>query len=133
MGTVLASTLALSFATIELPAAWSERSDTTLEELVSTGGADLPERIGSVYAELAAESSTPEEAEAVLAQGTILSERVAAEVREAFALATRRIYWLTVLIVVIATALVLRIPELPLRTTHDRAAVKPQPVTEGGP
>ena len=130
MGTVLASTLALSFSTMELPAAWSARSDTTLEELVSTGGADLPERIGSVYAELAAETGTAEEAATVLAQGSLASERVGTQVREAFALATSRIYWLTVVMVAIATALVLRIPELPLRTTHDRAGPT-RPVTEG--
>jgi MFS family permease len=131
MGTVLASTLALSFSTIEFPAAWSARSDITLDELVATGGADLPARIGSVYAELAAESDTAEEAAALLAQGTVLSERVAIEVREAFALAASRIYWFTSLIVLIATALVLRIPELQLRTTHDRAGREPRPVAEG--
>ena len=131
MGTVLASTLALAFSTMELPAAWSARSDTTLEELVSAGGAGLPESIGSVYAELAAETATAQEAAAVLAQGTLLSQRVATEVREAFALATSRIYWFTVLIVLLATALVLRIPEVPLRTTHDRADLERRPVAEG--
>ncbi|MDH3205601.1 MAG: MFS transporter [Gemmatimonadota bacterium] len=130
MGTVLASTLALSFSAIDMPDAWSVRSDATLEELVSTGGADLPARIGSIYAELAAETDTPEEAQAVLAQGTVLSERVATEVRQAFALATSRIYWFTVILVLVATALVLLIPELPLRTTHDRAVLEPTPVPE---
>jgi MFS family permease len=130
MGTVLASTLALSFSSIELPDAWNTRSDTTLDELVSTGGAGLPERIGSLYAELAAETGTPEEAAAVLAQGTALSLRVATQVREAFALAASRIYWLTVLLVFVATALVLRIPELPLRTTHDRAGLEPRALAD---
>jgi EmrB/QacA subfamily drug resistance transporter len=130
MGTVLASTLALSFSSIELPAVWSSRSDTTLDELVSTGAADLPERIRALYAELATETETAAEAETILSQGTLLSERVAMEVREAFALAASRIYWVTSLIVGIATALVLLIPELPLRTTHDRAGLQPSPVTE---
>ena len=43
-------------------------------------------------------------------------------VRSAFAQATSRIYWLTVAIVILATALSARVPELPLRTTHDRAS-----------
>jgi EmrB/QacA subfamily drug resistance transporter len=128
MGTVLATTLGLSFSSMDLPAAWSSRSDATLEELVSTGGSDLPERIGSVYAELAAESGSPEAAASLLAQGDRAAGRVAAEVREAFVLATNRIYWLTVVLAAVAVVLVARIPELPLRTTHDRAGVGP-----GGP
>jgi MFS family permease len=127
MGTVLASTLAISFSTLDLPDAWRARSDTTLEELVSTGGAGLPGSIGSVYAELAVESDTAEEAAAILAQGTLVSERVSTDIRAAFALATSRIYWITLVIVAVATALVLRIPELPLRTTHDRAVVAAPP------
>ena len=131
MGTVLASTLALSFSTMELPAVWRARSGITLEELVSTGGADLPDRIRSVYAELASERVSAEEAEEVIAQGTLVSERVATQVREAFSLATSRIYWLTALLILVATALVLRIPEVPLRTTHDRAALEPHRVAHG--
>lgn len=128
MGTVLASTLVLSFSVMDLPAAWSARSDATVEELVSSGGADLPGRITAVYEQLAAEAETAGEAADLAAQGTALSLRVMTEVRDAFALATRRIYLLTVVIVAIATALVLRIPELPLRTTHDRVVATGSPV-----
>jgi EmrB/QacA subfamily drug resistance transporter len=131
MGTVLASTLALSFSRLDLPEDWLARSDTTIEELVSSGGADLPARIDAVYGQLAAEAATPEEAQAVLAQGAFLSDRIGTEVREAFSLATTRIYWLTTLLVALATALALRIPELPLRTTHDRAAMRPTQPVEG--
>jgi EmrB/QacA subfamily drug resistance transporter len=131
MGTVLASTLALSFSTLELPATFTERSGASIEELVSTGGADLPVRIDTVYQELAADAATPAEAEAILTEGERVSERVGAEVRDAFSAATSRIYWLTVVLVVVAIGLALRIPELPLRTTHDRAAVEAVAVTEG--
>jgi len=127
MGTVLASTLALSFAAMELPAEWEARSDAGIEEFVSTGGAGLPERISAVYAELAAESSSEEEAAGLLSRGAAASVRIGSEVREAFVLATGRIYRLTAVIAVIAMLLALRIPELPLRTTHDRA------VHRGGP
>lgn len=131
MGTVLASTLALSFSTLELPATFTERSGASVEELVSTGGADLPARIDTVYEELAADAATPAEAEAIRAEGERVSERVGDEVRDAFSVATSKIYWLTVVLVVVAIALALRIPELPLRTTHDRAAVEAVTVGEG--
>jgi MFS family permease len=131
MGTVLASTLALSFATLELPEALREREGASVEELVSTGGAGLPGRIDAVFAELAAQAGDPEEASALMAQGSEVSQRVADEVREAFSLATSRIYWLTVVLSCLALALALRIPELPLRTTHDRAALEPSPAAEG--
>jgi MFS family permease len=130
MGTVLASTLAVSFSALDLPATFTERTGASVDQLVSTGGADLPARIDTVYSELAAEASDPARAQALRAQGTEVSERVAAEVRAAFSLATSRIYWLTVVLVVVAAILALRIPELPLRTTHDRAALEPEPVGE---
>jgi hypothetical protein len=132
MGTVLASTLALSFSRLDLPEDWLARSGVSPEELVATGGADLPARIGSVYEQFAAEASSREEAQAVLAQGALLSDRIGTQIREAFWMATTRIYWLTSLLVALATALVLRIPELPLRTTHDRASMQPRP-PHGGP
>ncbi len=131
MGTVLASTLALAFSSMELPPRFAERAGSSVEELVSTGGADLPARIDTVFAELASESGDPAEANALIAQGTQVSERVASEVRQAFSLATSRIYWLTVVLVAIATLLAVRIPELPLRTTHDRASLEPGVVPEG--
>lgn len=122
MGAVLASTLGFAFSAIDMPSAWLERSDTTVEELVSTGGAELPERIRSVYVDLADDAETAGQARALRAEGVAEAERVAAEVRRAFTLATSRIYWLTAVIATLAAALALRIPELPLRTTHDRAS-----------
>jgi len=125
MGTVLATTLAVAFSTMELPAALTARPGSSIEELVSTGGADLPERIGSVYALLAEQAATPEEAAGLRAQGVLAAERVSIEVRQAFTDAKSRIYWLAAFVLLLAAGLSLRIPELPLRTTHDRASVEP--------
>jgi EmrB/QacA subfamily drug resistance transporter len=108
MGTVLAATLGISFAQIDLPAELTLQPDASVERLVSTGGADLEGRIEAVYAERAGRAG------------------VSSDVRSAFALAASRIYWLTAVIMLIAAGLTLRIPELPLRTTHDRASVAPQ-------
>lgn len=125
MGTVLATTLAATFAEIDLPAELTAQPETSVEQLVSTGGAGLGERIGALYEARAERASTTAEAAAVLAEGADVSERVERDVRAAFVLATTRIYGLTALIMVIAAALTLRIPEIPLRTTHDRASVAP--------
>ena len=120
MGTLLATTLGLAFAEIEMPATWAGDSDTPLEELVSTGGADLPDRISLLYLGLAEDAANPAAATALVAEGAAVTDRIMSEVREAFSLATSRIYWLTALIMLVAALLTLRIPELPLRTTHDR-------------
>jgi hypothetical protein len=92
-----------------------------VEQLVSTGGADLPERIVSAYGALAESAASAEESAALRAEGLASAARITDEVEEAFALATSRIYWLTALVLMLAAALSLTIPELPLRTTHDRA------------
>jgi len=131
MGTVLATTLGVAFSTMELPAALGDRSEASVEQLVSTGGADLPARIVSAYAALADDAASAEESAALRAEGLASAARVTSEVEEAFALATSRIYSLTALVLVLAAALSLRIPELPLRTTHDRAAVLAPPALEG--
>ena len=131
MGTVLATTLGVAFSTMELPAALGDRSEASVEQLVSTGGADLPARIVSAYAALADDAASAEESAALRAEGLASAARVTSEVEEAFALATSRIYSLTALVLVLAAALSLRIPELPLRTTHDRATVLAPPALEG--
>lgn len=129
MGTVLATTLGVAFAELDLPAGLAAGPETAVDRLVSTGGAGLPERVEAVYEERAARAASLDEAETIRAEGAALALRVAADVREAFVLATGRIYWLTALLLVVAAALTLRIPELPLRTTHDRAARQaPAPV-----
>jgi MFS family permease len=131
MGTVLATTLTVAFSSIEVPDALQASAETSLEQLVSTGGADLPERVASAYAALAQRATTPEESAGLRAEGAAAAARVADEVEGAFTLATTRIYSLTAVLLVLAAALSLRIPEVPLRTTHDRAAVRIPPALEG--
>lgn len=180
MGTVLATTLGLSFARLDLPETLTARAENTPERLASTGGGGLPDRVRAAYGDLAARIETavvqgdgaglaslarrsdlpahvraglgelagaPGDAgvqegralregadvaargasgqalaAAVRARGEQSAEAVAASVRGAFAAATRRIYALATLSMVIALVLTLRIPELPLRRTHDRVA-----------
>lgn len=123
MGVVLGTTLGIAFAAVELPVEVTGRAGATAEQFLSTGGSDLPNRIRGVYVELAADASTEAEAAALLGQGEKIASRVATDVRVAFTTATSKIYWLTALFMVIAAALSWRVPELPLRTTHDRAEV----------
>ena len=91
---------------------------------LATGGAELPAQIRVFYADLATEAPTEAAAARLRARGEQEAGRIAAEVRAAFAEATRRIYWMTALIMVVGCALSLRIPELPLRTTHDRVVAR---------
>ena len=166
MGTLLAGTLAHSFSALELPRALAAGPT---EEIVSTGGIELPARVRAAYDGLALEASAavrareadrlsalargpdvPEEAaQRLLPVAASLPEldaasadRVAAElgadiealgerralslrdaIREAFTVATSRIYTLTAVLVLLGLLLTARIPELPLRRTHDRAEV----------
>jgi EmrB/QacA subfamily drug resistance transporter len=119
MGAVLGTTLGIAFSAIELPAGVVDGGGS-LEELVSTGGAQLPERIRSEYAAAAQRAGTESEAARIAGEGERVALEAGRSVRDAFALATSRIYRLTAAIMVLAFALSLRIPELPLRTTHDR-------------
>jgi MFS family permease len=125
MGTVLATTLATTFSAIDLPAELSAQPETSVEQLVSTGGSGLGERIGALYEARAERATTTVEAATIRAEGAEVSGRVERDVRAAFVLATTRIYGLTALIMVIAAALTLLVPEIPLRTTHDRASIAP--------
>ena len=127
MGTVLASSLGMAFSSLRLPAPFVSEAGAPVEQFVSTGGAELPERIRSVYADLAAGAPSPEDSAALLAEGEEAASRVAGRVRDAFAEATSRIYWLTAALLGAAAVLCLRIPELPLRTTHDRAEAAHEP------
>ncbi|MDZ7778877.1 MAG: MDR family MFS transporter [Gemmatimonadota bacterium] len=127
MGTVLVTTLSVSFATLEIPPAVLDALPHETEQLVSTGGASLPETIRERYRGLAAEATSPERAGELRAEGQALAERVSGAVVTAFERATRRIYWLTSAIILVATLLTLRIPELRLRTTHDRDALQQGP------
>ena len=121
LGTVLGTTLGVAFAEMELPPALLRSPDSSAEQFVSTGGAGLPDQIRSMYEGLARDATTVEEATELRQEGASVAASVASEVRTAFALATTRIYWLTTAVMLLASVLSLRIPELPLRTTHDRA------------
>jgi EmrB/QacA subfamily drug resistance transporter len=131
MGTVLATTLAVTFASMELPEALAAGEDVSVEQLVSTGAANLPERVLSAYEALAERSASPERSAELRAEGLASAARIAEDVERAFTLATTRIYLLTSVLLALAAALSLRIPELPLRTTHDRVAVRVPPALEG--
>jgi EmrB/QacA subfamily drug resistance transporter len=120
MGTVLGTTLGIAFAALDLPTELAIAPGATAEQFVSTGGAELPDRIRAAFEDAAAEASTDQLAAALRADGERVATEVAAEVRHAFWIATSRIYWLTAFIMVFAALLSLRIPEVPLRTTHDR-------------
>jgi MFS family permease len=120
MGAVLGTTIGIAFAAIELPAEVRGAPEASLEQLVSTGGSGLPDRVRSAFEARASLAPTPVDAERVRAEGDRLANEVAGQVRDAFATATSRIYALTAVIMLVAVLLALRIPELPLRTTHDR-------------
>jgi MFS family permease len=120
MGTLLATTLGAAFAAIELPPGVGESSPASAEGSVSSGGAELLEQIRRAYEQQAAIAATPAEASALRDEGARVAEETSWAVRAAFADANRRIYWLSAFLVLLAGAFTLRMPELPLRTTHDR-------------
>lgn len=121
MGTVLGSTLGIAFAAIELPPEVALTvPGVSAEAFVSTGGSELPDLIRDSFERSAAAAASPEAAAIERARGESVATGVATAVRAAFTEATSRIYWLSAILVVFAGALTLRMPELPLRTTHDR-------------
>jgi hypothetical protein len=56
--------------------------------------------------------------------GTNASIQLNNSIKDGFTLATRRIYTLTFLIMIFASIATLRIPEIPLRKTHDNVSHK---------
>ena len=121
MGTLLGVTLASSFAEIGDEVGPLTNGAVVVEEYVSTGGAELPALIIASFEERAGRSESEQEAHAIRVEGEIVAVRVGASVRDAFRQATQRIYWLAAIMIAIGGGLAMRIPELPLRTTHDRA------------
>jgi MFS family permease len=57
MGVILATTLASSFAALELPASLGADDMGSVERMAASGGGALPDRVRSAYQELAAEVS----------------------------------------------------------------------------
>ena len=119
MGTLLGTTLWVAFSSIDMPTELTDRG-IVAEEFVSNGGAELPDLVRATYKNIAATEPVAEAA-LIMAEGERVAEEVAEAVRAAFALATSRIYWLATIITALGGILAIRIPELPLRTTHDRS------------
>ena len=119
MGTLLGTTLWVAFSSIDMPTEVTDRG-IVAEEFVSNGGAELPDLVRATYENIAATEPVAEAA-LIMAEGERVAEEVAEAVRAAFALATSRIYWLATIITALGGILAIRIPELPLRTTHDRS------------
>ncbi len=131
MGAVLATTLGFAFSGLELPERVTMAPGMSTEELVSTGGTELPARIRQAFEEAASEAETETGAEELRRQGEVAAEEIAIVVRAAFTEATTRIYWLASGLILMAILLSARIPELPLRTTHDRAEAAERPESTG--
>ena len=119
MGTLLGTTLWVAFSSIDMPTEVTDRG-IVAEEFVSNGGAELPDLVRATYESIAATEPVTEAA-LIMAEGERVAEEVTEAVRAAFALATSRIYWLATIITALGGILAIRIPELPLRTTHDRS------------
>ena len=119
MGTLLGTTLWVAFSSIDMPTELTDRG-IVAEEFVSNGGAELPDLVRATYESIAATEPVAEAA-LIMAEGERVAEEVTEAVRAAFALATSRIYWLATIITALGGILAIRIPELPLRTTHDRS------------
>ncbi|HIF38286.1 MAG TPA: MFS transporter [Gemmatimonadetes bacterium] len=157
MGTVLATTLGISFSTLDLPASLEDERTESVRNIAATGGSGLAEQVREIYLELANElegiesdpaslrnlslhPDMPEEfatkiqefrgfpsdnlsfiAEGLRSYGVQASMQLNNSVKDGFTSATRRIYTLTFIILIFACIATLRIPEIPLRKTHDDA------------
>ena len=119
MGTLLGTTLWVAFSSIDMPTELTDRG-IVAEEFVSNGGAELPDLVRATYESIAA-TEPAAQAALIMAEGERVAEEVTEAIRAAFALATSRIYWLATIITALGGILAIRIPELPLRTTHDRS------------
>jgi hypothetical protein len=129
MGTLLGTTLWAAFSEIDMPKEVVDRG-IIAEEFVASGGAELPNMVRVTYQNMAATESAPEAA-LILAEGERVAGEVAEAVKAGFALATERIYWLATIITAFGGILAIRIPELPLRTTHDRSVTMPSDSDSG--
>ena len=110
MGTVLATSLAMTFTGPEFRAILPEgTAPGTVERLSSTGGSELPGEIRALYADEA--------------EGDRVAASVSGAILEAFSSAITRVYTLTLIVVMMGFVATLFLPELPLRRTHDRAEV----------
>jgi EmrB/QacA subfamily drug resistance transporter len=124
MGTVLAVTLAVGFADLDLPRELAAAPEAAAERLAATGGRELPALVQEVYRTRADAPNVPGETRRqLLDAGQAQAVRAGEAVRATFTRATTRIFAMSAWLVLVAWLLTLRMPELPLRTTHDRAEV----------
>ena len=121
MGTVLAFTLAATFGALDAELRDRTEGRITAQAYVSTGGVGLPEAILADFERRAVDAGGSARANALRAEGRGVAEEAGDRVRLAFTRASQRIYWLAACITLAAGLLAARIPEIPLRRTHDRA------------
>lgn len=120
MGAVLTFTLATTFGVLDAELRDRTGGRVTARAYVSTGGAGLPEAIVAAFEERAGEAGSADRAGALRAEGREVARDSAERVRLAFTGASHRIYWMAAFLTLAAGLLAARIPELPLRRTHDR-------------
>lgn len=121
MGAVLTVTLAATFSTLDADLRDRTRGRVSAQAYVSRGGVGLPEAIVAAFEERAGEADNPDGAVALRREGRAVARESADRVRLAFTRASHRIYWLAAFLALMAGVLAARIPEIPLRRTHDRA------------
>ncbi len=124
MGAVLTFTLATTFATLDAELRDRTRERVSAHAYASRGGAGLPEAILAAFEERAREADRADRAAALRAEGRAMALESAGRVRRAFARASQRIYWMAAFLALVAGALAARIPEIPLRRTHDRTEME---------
>ena len=120
MGAVLTFTLAATFGALDTELRDRTRGRVTAQAYVSTGGAGLSEAILVAFEERAGEAGTADRARALRAEGLQVARDSEERVRLAFTGASHRIYWMAAFLTLLAGVLAARIPEIPLRRTHDR-------------
>ena len=120
MGAVLTFTLAATFGVLDNELRDRTGGRVTAQAYASTGGVGLSEAILAAFEERAAEAGTADRAGALRAEGVRVARDSAERVRLAFTGASHRIYWMAAFLTLVAGLLAARIPEVPLRRTHDR-------------
>ena len=121
MGTVLASALAVSFAAIDLPAVVTKGGGVSVERMA--GSSEIPGPVAAALASRVPGQDAGRLAAAVVEAGESRATQVERELRQAFAQATGKVYALALGLALTGLLLALRVPELPLRRTHDRVVV----------
>ena len=120
MGTVLTAALATTFGTLDTELRDRTEGRVTAEDYIATGGVGLSEAILAAFEARAAGAGAADRAGALRAEGREVARDSEERVRLAFTGASHRIYWMAAFLTLVAGLLAARIPEIPLRRTHDR-------------